>query len=312
MHGKPNAAELVLGTAQLGLPYGVANRHGQPDGSHARLMLRAAVNAGVRWIDTAAAYGDAEARIGATLPNLGHVRVVTKLLPLDDLSPTASLASVRAAVDNSVRRSCQALKTERLDVLLLHRAHHLTYRDGAIWSRLKLLRTEGLIFDLGVSVYTPQEALMALADHDVSHIQLPFNLLDWRWHAHSVPNAIARRPDVTIHARSVYLQGLLASGMTARWPQVDGVNAPAISMKLAALARQLGRDSPADLCLAYVRAQKWIDGVVVGMERVQQLALNLALFKHAPLTPDEVKAVERALPRAPEQLLNPAQWPKAA
>jgi len=83
-------------------------------------------------------------------------------------------------------------------------------------------------------------------------------------------------------------------------------------MLLQRLARELGRDGVADLCLAYVRAQSWIDGIVVGMEHTSQLALNLALFKRPVLTTDELQVVERELPRAPEQLLNPAQWPKAA
>jgi aryl-alcohol dehydrogenase-like predicted oxidoreductase len=78
------------------------------------------------------------------------------------------------------------------------------------------------------------------------------------------------------------------------------------------LTHDLDRDSPADLCLAYVRAQPWIDGVVVGMETVNQLALNLALFSRPPLTEREIALVDTALPRATERLLNPALWAKAA
>jgi hypothetical protein len=48
------------------------------------------------------------------------------------------------------------------------------------------------------------------------------------------------------------------------------------------------------------------------MESLQQLALNLALFKRPPLTPDEITAVDVSLPRASERLLNPALWAKAA
>ena len=310
--GRQQTAELVLGTAQLGLTYGAANRHGQPDENQARLILRAAANAGVRWIDTAAAYGCSEARIGAHLADGSQCRVVTKLAPLDDLSDETAIAAVMRAVDESVRRSCHRLRTDRLDALLLHRAHHLTWRDGAIWRRLKMLRDAGEIFDLGVSVYTPNEALAALAVPCVRHLQLPFNLLDWRWRQSGVIEAIAARSDITVHARSVYLQGLLAAGAHARWPTITGVDAAALTFTLLQLARELKRDSVADLCLAYARAQGWIDGVVVGMEHVSQLALNLALFKRPALTSDEVAFVEMALPRAPEQLLNPAQWPKAA
>lgn len=310
--GTQRTAELVLGTAQLGLAYGAANARGQPAEAHARLIVRAAANAGVRWIDTAAAYGSSEARIGTHLPRHAGCRVVTKLAPLDELTDETPLSTALRNVEDSVHRSCNRLRTDRLDVLLLHRAHHLTWRGGIIWKRLKSLRDEGAILDLGVSVYTPDEALAAVAIPCVRHLQLPFNLLDWRWRDSGVVEALAARSDVTVHARSVYLQGLLAAGAEARWPTITGVNAAELNFALLDLARLLGRDSIADLCLAYARAQNWIDGIVVGMEHVSQLALNLALFKRPALSADEMQLVEQTLPRAPEQLLNPAQWPKAA
>ena len=306
------SAELVLGTAQLGMSYGAANLTGQPAEDEAKLILRAAVNAGVRWIDTAAAYGSAEQRIGAALPGSLRVRVATKLSALDELDARTTPGEIKWAVRDSVRRSCTRLKADRLEVLMLHRAAHLTAFDGAIWNAVKAYRDEGVIYDLGVSVYSPEEALQAIADRDVRHIQLPFNALDWRWRASGVIEAFAQRPNVTIHARSALLQGLLAAGPEARWPQVEGIDPTDLHARLMRTARDLRRDSVADLCLAYVRAQSWIDGVVVGMENVQQLALNLALFKRPALTPDEIAEVDAALPRASERLLNPALWAKAA
>jgi spore coat polysaccharide biosynthesis protein SpsF len=310
MGNAQSSAELVLGTAQLGLVYGAANRVGQPSAREAELILRSAVSAGVRWIDTAAAYGSAEQRIGAALPGAKGVRIVTKLDPLNEVTETTGLGDIRVAVAHSVRRSCAKLGTDRLEVLLLHRAQHLTMRNGAVWSAVKQMRDEGLIYDLGVSVYSPQEALAALADRDVRHIQLPFNALDWRWRADAFRDALTKRPGVTIHARSALLQGLLAGHDDARWPQ--GVDPADLKRALTRLTRDLDRDSPADLCLAYARAQDWIDGVVVGMESLSQLALNLALFKRPPLTTDEIEAVDAALPRASERLLNPALWAAAA
>jgi len=304
------SAELVLGTAQLGLVYGAANRIGQPSARDAELILHSAVSAGVKWIDTAAAYGSAEQRIGAALPGSKGVRIVTKLAPLDEFDETSDVGDIRQAVRDSVRRSCTRLGTDRLEGLLLHRAHHLTMRNGAVWGAVKALRDEGVIYDLGVSVYSPQEALAALADRDVRHIQLPFNALDWRWRDSGVFDALAKRPGVTVHARSALLQGLLANGNEARWP--EGVDHAELNARLESLTRDLDRDSPADLCLAYVRAQPWIDGVVVGMESLRQLALNVALFKRPPLTAAEIAAVDASLPRASERLLNPALWAKAA
>jgi spore coat polysaccharide biosynthesis protein SpsF len=302
---------LVLGTAQLGLAYGAANHRGQPDERQARLIVTAAINAGVCWLDTAAAYGTSEARIGAYVPMGSPARVVTKLAPLDEMRDETPIAEVLRAVDESVRRSCYRLRTDRLDALLLHRARHLTWREGAIWRRLKMLRDSGAILDLGVSVYTPEEALAALRDSDVRHIQLPFNLLDWRWREAGVIAALKTRTDVTVHARSIFLQGLLAANDPAIWPHIEGVN-PQIILKLAGgLAEEFGRESIADLCLAYARGQDFIDGVVIGLETEEQLDTNLRLAVKSPLTKAEGALAEARIPRLPPALLDPAQWPKS-
>ena len=292
------------------MAYGAANRIGQPSAREAELILRSAASAGVQWIDTAAAYGSAEQRIGAALAGAKGARIVTKLAPLDEFDDASPSGAIRQAVVDSVRRSCTRLGADRLEVLLLHRAYHLTWRGGIVWNTLKELRDEGVIFDLGVSVYTPEEALAALDDPHVRHVQLPFNAIDWRWRSSGVIEGISRRPQVTIHARSALLQGLLAGDPGARWPQ--GIDRAELTASLMRLTRDLDRDSPADLCLAYVRAQAWIDGIVVGMETVSQLALNLALFARPPLTQDEIAFVDATLPRATERLLNPALWAKAA
>ena len=112
-------AELVLGTAQLGLAYGAANRTGQPSDRQSELILRSAVGAGVKWIDTAAAYGSSEHRIGAALPGSKGVRIVTKLAPLDDIEESAPIGTVRQAVANSIHASCARLGINASGLALL-------------------------------------------------------------------------------------------------------------------------------------------------------------------------------------------------
>lgn len=138
---------------------------------------------------------------------------------------------------------------------------------------------------------------------------MPCNILDWRWRSGEVRTAIAQRPDVTIHVRSAYLQGLLAAGLQAHWPQVDGICPEQIVSALEHLTHEFGRQSPADLCLAYLRAQDWIDGIVVGMESEEQLDSNVRLFAKPALTPEQCATAEEVLPQLPEQFLNPALWP---
>jgi aryl-alcohol dehydrogenase-like predicted oxidoreductase len=303
------AAELVLGSVQLGLAYGAANRTGKPSRRTALRLVRRAVDAGIASIDTARAYGDSEERLGEALQGRKAVRTITKLSPLSELREDASRVDARAAVDASIAESLAALKRERIDCLLLHRATHMTSHGGAIWERLIELLEDGTVVALGVSVQSPEEALVALDSADVQHIQLPFNLLDWRWREAGVIARIESRAHVTVHARSVLLQGLLAGDANA-WPPIEGVDAEVLAQLLHALAREFGRDSTADLCLAYARGQSWIDGVVVGMETEDQLEENLRLFVRPPLAREDCARIEQRIPRVPAALLNPACWPK--
>jgi aryl-alcohol dehydrogenase-like predicted oxidoreductase len=159
-------------------------------------------------------------------------------------------------------------------------------------------------------VQSPEEALAALAHEDVRHIQMPFNILDWRWREAGVIERVRARGAVTVHARSVFLQGILAANEPAMWPRIRGLDARAMVKALKSLARDYGRESVADLCVSYARGQDWVDGVVIGMETEEQLDANLRLFLRHPLSPADCAAIEANIPRVPAQLLDPAQWPK--
>ncbi|MGA7676296.1 MAG: aldo/keto reductase [Rhizomicrobium sp.] len=303
------SAELVLGSVQLGLTYGVANKTGKPSHDAALRLARQAADAGVTQFDTARAYGDSETRLGEALDGRA-IRAITKLSPLADLPAGAGRDEVRDAVDASITESLTALRRKHIDCLLLHRASHMSAFGGAIWERLLERLEDGSVAALGVSVQSPQEALDALACSGVRHIQMPFNLLDWRWREVGVIAQLEKRADVTVHARSVFLQGLLAANDPKIWPRIEGVDPPAVSRLIAGLAEEFGRESSTDLCLAYARGQNFIDGVVVGLETEEQLDANLRLSLKRPLDEAECALIEARLPRLPARLLDPAQWPK--
>lgn len=304
-------SELTLGTVQLGMSYGRANVSGQPALEEARAIVHTAIAHGVTALDTARAYGESEAVLGAVLTGAWHsrVRVITKLDPLAGLAMDAPAAEVHEAVDASVRLSKQHLRLAHLPVLLLHRWELRRWWNGAAWQRLVELRDAGQIGVLGASVSHPWEALEALADPDVKHVQIPYNLLDWRWTEEGVDRAAEARPEVVIHTRSALLQGVLAAEPET-WPEVPGVDAEECVRRLRGLVKELERESVLDLCLAYVRSQPWITSVVVGCETVDQLREILDIFRRPRLTPEACARVRERIPRAPEQLLNPAHWTK--
>src|SRR5450830_62940 len=166
-----------LGTVQIDTPYGIANSLGMPDDADVTEIFRVAIAHGVTDIDTARAYGVSERRIGrlggAELRS--RARIITKLDPLTRLGIDATRAEVLAAVDASVFQSCRELAVTTLDMLALHRWEHRFQFDGVIWERLQQLQQDGVIGQLGVSLSTPEEAIAALRDSSIKHIQLPCN-----------------------------------------------------------------------------------------------------------------------------------------
>ena len=107
---EPQPAELVLGSVQLGVPYGAANRVGKPSRAAALQLVARAADAGITKFDTARAYGDSEERLGEALRTRKAIRTITKLSPLGELAPDATQREVRAAVDASIEESLYALR----------------------------------------------------------------------------------------------------------------------------------------------------------------------------------------------------------
>jgi spore coat polysaccharide biosynthesis protein SpsF len=303
---------LAFGSAQLGLPYGIANTQGMPPEADAIALVRDALNAGIDTFDTARAYGDAERRIGLACPADTRATIVTKLDPLAQITPDMPVGTAVAAARASLAASRTALKRRRIDVLLLHRAQHRKAWGGAIWDALRAERDAGGIGRLGVSAQSPEEARAAIGDPDVAHLQLPFNLLDRRWSDGGIVEMLRARPDLAVHVRSVFLQGLLAGAPAPRWPQIAGLDPSALLATLNQLAGEMRRESLADLALAFVRAQDWIDGIVIGIETREQLMTNVALFTRPPLSESEILRLRSAIPPVDAQLLDPARWPKGA
>src|SRR5690348_4569556 len=99
--GRP-ISRLTLGTVQLGVAYGAANVTGQPSAAEANRILAAAWDGGITCLDTAAEYGEAEARIGAWMATSGHRPIVISKLPRipDGANPALF---VRQHVDRSAR-----------------------------------------------------------------------------------------------------------------------------------------------------------------------------------------------------------------
>jgi aryl-alcohol dehydrogenase-like predicted oxidoreductase len=303
-------ARFVLGTVQLGMPYGKLRQFAFPNDVEAVALMRKAAAIGITDFDTARNYGNAEARLGDAFgPEHDPARtIVTKLHPLLHVPQDAPESVVRAAVEDSVFASCRSLRTQHLSVLLLHLVFARHAWKGAAWRRLIEMRDEGIIGKLGVSVVNPEEALAYVDDPDVKHMQVPINILDQRWNDLGLAEKFAARPDITVHARSIFLQGVLLQDDPAGWPPQGRQQALALIDWLRQTTRDLNQASIAQLAINYLRSLGWLDGLVVGIENEDQLVSNLALFGTPLLDAAGLARIAATRPRFEDWLLDPGKW----
>ncbi|MDZ7618564.1 MAG: aldo/keto reductase [Patescibacteria group bacterium] len=295
-------SRLMLGTAQLGLAYGVANTTGRPDFRQAVRLIAAAAEGGVNCFDTAAAYGDSEVVLGRVLSELGLANsavVVTKVRALRD-EELGNPRQAAAAIEKSVDQSRQRLGLDCLPVVLFHREADAAYIDV-----LADLKRRGWLRFAGVSCdHQSETAHRLLAVEGVAAVQLPGSMLDRRHQQGGVLQAAAAR-GTPVFVRSVYLQGLLLMP-EASVPEALRAVLP-VRQALAAVVAASGIPL-AELAVRYMLAQNGVACLVVGAETAEQVQENISMVQRGPLDADLVAAVDAAIVDLPEAVITPRLW----
>ncbi|MEK6262884.1 MAG: aldo/keto reductase [Planctomycetota bacterium] len=296
-------SRLMLGTVQFGMPYGVANRTGQPVYRDVLAIVAAAVEGGVNCFDTAAAYGTSEEVLGRALHELGvadQVVIVTKIRPLSPAESSDSTLASRA-IEQSVAESRRRLRLDCLPVVLFHRES-----DAVHCHMLDELQAKNWVRHIGVSCDNrPGPAEEFVASGNMSALQLPGNVLDQR-HQRSGIFREAASHGVAVFLRSVYLQGLLVMPEHDIPPELRDVIP--VRRKLKLLADVAGLNL-AELALRYMLSQDGITCVITGVETVAQVRDNLAIFDRGPLPTDLLIAIDAVSIELPETTITPSLWP---
>ena len=259
--------KLALGTVQFGVPYGISNVSGQTDVEEVKKILALAQKNGISNIDTAAVYGNSELALGQAIAgfNRADFKIVTKSPHFNSNVITNHEVSL---LRTTFGQSLKDLGLERVDGVLIHRCDDLFVEDGyKIFRELESLKAQGRVKKIGVSVYNSQQIARVLNEFSIDLIQLPVNILDQRLIEDGSLERLRER-GVEIHARSVFLQGLLLMPVESISPWFNPI-LPRIN-RFHDLAKEMEL-SPLQLALGFVNALKQVDRVVVGVNNVNQL-----------------------------------------
>jgi aryl-alcohol dehydrogenase-like predicted oxidoreductase len=292
---------LVLGTAQLGMAYGIAGSGAVPSDVRASNVLQEAYELGIRSFDTAPGYGLAEQRIGRFLSEHGlheEIALGTKLPSL----ARAATEHIEQQVEEAITASLRRLRADVVDNYLVHDSTDLARHGRALVEALERQREKGRTLAIGVSVYGPDE-LDELERHpELGVVQHPFNLLDRRLLRDQWPSRLAAS-GTRLQLRSVLLQGLLTLSPEALPALVRGAR-PSLEA-LAAVLERFGL-SAAEAAVPLALSLE-PDGVVVGVETIGQLRALVA-SADTPLPRELTSALEREIGDVPAEVIDPRAW----
>lgn len=281
---------IVLGGAQLGLPYGILNGGETLSREEVARILDTAVDRGIDSIDTAIAYGQSESVIGETSQN--RFNIISKLPPLP-----VDISNVSEWVHSQVQGSLSRLRCTSLDALLLHRPQDLIGTQGSeLYAAIESLMAKRMIRRFGVSIYSPDDLEGIIGTFDIHVVQAPLNVFDRR--ILGVTNHLSAL-NIEVHVRSVFLQGVLIAS-----PQDRPHSFQSWSEHFAIFdkwVRSTGMSAIA-CCMGFALQQPGVAKLVIGTTSAKSLDEIMNSI------PNSVLEVPAHLQSSVEQLIDPRFW----
>lgn len=284
--------KLVLGTANFGNAYGVANNGKSLSLKHSKFIINWAQQNGVNHFDTARAYGDAEEILGINLDQ--------SLEPVVDTKLDAESCKSSKSIVEATKKSTEKLGINQVSTLYLHDEGLLqTPNVQEIVTGLNEVLELGLAKQIGVSVYS-EAAVVACKSviPELTVFQVPENICDRRLISSDIIKNLSTKGNTFI-VRSVFLQGLLLMDAISIPQNLETAKANIQSLTNFAKENSL---TPIELCLAYANSITWASGIVVGVASLDQF--KEILRKSPPLPP----GWDRAIGKLPTDLIDPRKW----
>jgi len=287
--------KLVIGTAQFGINYGIANSLGQVKSEEAKKILDYALSEDINYIDTATSYGESEKVLGNN--DVNRFKIITKIpkIPHDQ-------TNVYDWLEPSVLDSLNRLNVKSIHALLLHSPEDLLGVHGlTIYKGLRELKSKGIVKKIGVSVYSIDEIEVITDKYDIDIIQCPLNLVDRSlvesgWHKR------LKKMGIEIHVRSIFMQGLLLMKKDlipnnfSKWKNIWSKWHSWVEEK---------NINTLDACIAFVSSIDEIDRIIVGVDSLEHLEEIVQSYKlkQASEFPD--------ISSNDIDLINPSLWKKS-
>ncbi len=283
-----NQKEFTLGTANLGMAYGITNKR-EFDLETSGQIIDLALQAGVGSFDTAPDYGMAELVLGAKIKTHPSVKVVTKIPKMSNYS--------FQNVYNSLLNSIEKIGVKSLYGILFHDPD--AYKIEQLHKLSKKILHTGITEKIGFSAYSVEELIQGKKKNPIwNFFQISENIADQRKFSSSELLNISESGN-TIQVRSAFLQGILLLD-----EEVIKSDFPEYYFVVSHLQKvaKYHQVTTLDLCLSYMNRIPWSHSTIIAANSINQLTdiLNYS----------DIELSYKEFPKLLPQFLDPRKWKK--
>jgi aryl-alcohol dehydrogenase-like predicted oxidoreductase len=285
--------KLILGTAQLGMNYGI-NNYGKLSEDNVFDILEFAYNNNIKILDTAEIYGEALTLIGLFL----------KANPKKDFKIISKLSLDNKLQNNDIFQHLESnlkiLNTKYYHGYMIHNFKDLK-KYPEIYGQLQNAKTRGYINNIGISLYEEYEIIDVVDNYNFDFIQVPFNLLDNEKSKRDILKR-AKNKKIDIHVRSIFLQGLFFTPNNKYSPQLKPLNKYIMKINEIAKANKTNLET---LAIHYPVKKNYIDKIIIGVHDLKQFDKNIKILNSDIYVPeDEIERIDVK----EKELLKPYNW----
>lgn len=254
--------KIIIGTAQFGSNYGVTNKIGELSFSEIKKIIYEASKQNINFFDTSPTYGDAENKLGRSLKL--NSKIITKITRNDD--NYFDKDNLRK-IEKAFLKSLNNLKVNKVYGLLIHSTEDLNKKNNKILiDFLKSLKKNNIVEKIGVSIYEKKDYRNAIKLFNPDIVQLPISIADQRLLKNNFLSCLKKK-NIEIHARSIFLQGLLIS-KTKILPR----SLFSFKSYLSNFDKKLkiNKLKPIDACLLFINNIKEVDKFIIGFTSLKE------------------------------------------
>jgi len=293
---------VILGTAQLGLDYGINNFLGKPNSRQSIKILEYAYSYGIDYLDTAPTYGNSEEIIGNFIRARSLEKKINIISKYKSNNPPTRSISICKSIEEEVVKSLSRLNINCLYGYLLHNPDDIYNQE--IMECLEKCKQRRLISGYGVSTYNEQDALFAVNEYPIDFIQVPYNVFDTRLDRTKF-FVTTKKNNIKVFARSIYLQGLILMDCDKIPRKLKAITPYLKTFDSIVGKYNLTRKEAA---LLFVYHSSGIDKILIGVDNIQQIKENIGVLKKDLDIKEIACEIREKIKITDEKLLQPNLW----